>query len=92
LIGCDKTHEDFGFRNLDFGFTKRNKVQNNCGEKWIHEAIEADKRNGMTFFLGRDYALSAEIYQRQGDSAKAQENLNNAIDIFKECGADGWVE
>jgi uncharacterized phosphosugar-binding protein len=61
-------------------------------EKWIHEAIEADKRNGMKFFLGRDYALCAEIYERNGDPAKAKEILNKAIDIFKECGANGWVE
>jgi hypothetical protein len=23
---------------------------------------------------------------------KVQENLGKAIDIFKECGADGWAE
>jgi class 3 adenylate cyclase/tetratricopeptide (TPR) repeat protein len=61
-------------------------------ENWIHEAIEADKKNGMKFYLGRDYVLSSEISQRKGDPAKAQKNLNQAIDIFKECGADGWVE
>jgi hypothetical protein len=27
----------------------------------------------------------------QGTS-KAKEDLNRAIEIFKECGADGWVE
>jgi len=24
--------------------------------------------------------------------SKARENLDKAIEIFKECGADGWVE
>jgi class 3 adenylate cyclase/tetratricopeptide (TPR) repeat protein len=61
-------------------------------ENWILEAIEADKRNGMKFYLGRDYVLSAEIYQRKGDQAKAKKDMNQAIDIFKECGADGWVQ
>jgi tetratricopeptide (TPR) repeat protein len=61
-------------------------------EDWIEKAIEADKRNGMMFYLGLDHALYAELFQRQGDQSKAKENLNQAIEIFKECGADGWVE
>ena len=61
-------------------------------EDWIKKAIEADIRNGMLFCLGKDYALYAELFKRKGDTAKAKENLNQAIEIFKECGADGWVE
>ena len=61
-------------------------------EDWIKKAIAADKRNGMTFFLGQDYALYAELFKRKGDLSKAKENLSKAIEIFKECGADGWVE
>ena len=61
-------------------------------ENWIHKAIAADKKNGMKFYLGRDYALSAEINNRKGDREKAKVNMNKAIDIFKECGADGWIE
>ena len=29
---------------------------------------------------------------RSGDLPKAKENLNKAIEIFTECGADGWVD
>jgi len=61
-------------------------------EHWIHKAIEADQRNRMMFQLGRNYALYAELFIRKGDKLKAQENLGKAIDILKECGADGWVE
>jgi tetratricopeptide (TPR) repeat protein len=61
-------------------------------EDWIQKAIEADQRNGMMFHLGQDYALYAELFKRKGDRLKAQENLDKAIEIFKECGADGWVE
>jgi tetratricopeptide (TPR) repeat protein len=61
-------------------------------EDWIEKAIEADKRHGMMFYLGQDYALYAELFQRIGDQSKAKENLNKSIEIFKECGADGWVE
>ncbi len=61
-------------------------------EDWIKKAIEADNRNGMIWYLGRDYALYAELFKRKGDQSKARENLNKAIEILKECGADGWVE
>ena len=61
-------------------------------EHWIQKAIEADQRNRMMFHLGKDYALYAELFKRKGDRLKTQENLGKAIKIFKECGADGWVE
>jgi tetratricopeptide (TPR) repeat protein len=61
-------------------------------EHWIKKAIEEDKRNGMMFYLGRDYALYADFFKRDGDRLKARENLGRAIEILKECGADGWVE
>ena len=55
------------------------------------EAIEKDQRNGLNFDLGNDYALYADLFKRKGDRLKAQENLTKAIDLFRECGADGWV-
>jgi tetratricopeptide (TPR) repeat protein len=61
-------------------------------ERWIMKAIEADNNYGMTFHLGWDYALYAELLKRKGDQSKAKENLNKAIEIYKECGADGGVE
>ena len=61
-------------------------------EHWIKKAIEADQTNRMLLFLGNDYALYADLFKRKGDRSKAQENLGKAIEIFKECGADGWVE
>ena len=61
-------------------------------EHWIQKAIEADQRNRMMFNLGRDYALYAELFKRKGDRLKAKENLGKAIEILKECCADGWIE
>jgi len=61
-------------------------------EHWIQKAIEADQRNRMMFHLGKDYALYADLFKRKGDKLKARENLCKAIEIFRECGADGWVE
>jgi len=61
-------------------------------EDWISKAIEGDTRNGTMFYLGQDYASYAELLKRKGDTQKAKENLSKAIEIYKECGADGWVE
>jgi len=46
----------------------------------------------MRWNLARDYALYADLFKRKGDIPKAKENLNKSIEIFKECGADGWVD
>jgi tetratricopeptide (TPR) repeat protein len=60
-------------------------------EHWIQKAIEADQRNRMMFHLGKDYTLYADLFKRKGERSKARENLGKAIEILKECGADGWV-
>jgi class 3 adenylate cyclase/tetratricopeptide (TPR) repeat protein len=61
-------------------------------EEWIKEAIDTDERNGMRWFLARDYTLYAELFIKKVDQSKAKENLKKAIRIFKECGADIWAE
>jgi len=64
----------------------------NSAEGWIKKAIEANDRFGFKWHLGRDYVLYTEFYKRKGDQSKAREKLGKAIEILKECGADGWVE
>ena len=64
----------------------------NEAENWIKKAIDTSSQNGMRWHLGRDYALYAELFRRKGNNSKAKENLNGAIKILKECGADGWVQ
>jgi hypothetical protein len=59
---------------------------------WIKRAIEEHKKYGMRLSLAKDYALYSSFFKRTGDMSKARENLGKAIGIFKECGADGWVE
>ncbi|MGD8985320.1 MAG: AAA family ATPase [Desulfobacteraceae bacterium] len=61
-------------------------------EVWIKKAIEADERHGMRWHLASDYALHGELVKRKGDLVKAKESLSEAVRIFKECGADGWVK
>ena len=71
--------------NLDDGYMSESQA-------WIQKAVEEDQRNGTRFCLGRDYALYAEWFKRNGDLSNARENLEMAIEIMKVCGADGWVE
>ncbi len=61
-------------------------------EHWVRKAIEADRNNGTMWFLASTYTFYAELTKRKGDQSKARENLSRAIAIFKECGADGWVQ
>ena len=61
-------------------------------EDWIKKAIKMNGTNDMRWYLGRDYAHYAELYKRKGKQSGAKENLIKAIEILRECGADGWVE
>jgi class 3 adenylate cyclase/tetratricopeptide (TPR) repeat protein len=61
-------------------------------EKWIHEALVADRQNGLLFELARDLIVFGEIYKRKNDHSKAREAVGEAISVFQECGADGWVK
>jgi class 3 adenylate cyclase/tetratricopeptide (TPR) repeat protein len=61
-------------------------------EGWIKKAMEVDERHGMRWHLASDYALYAELVKRKVDLVKAKESLSKALEIFKECGADGWVK
>ena len=60
-------------------------------EDWIKKSIEAHIKYGMMWHLSRDYTIYAEFHKRKNNPSKAKENLNKAIEIFKRCGADGWV-
>jgi tetratricopeptide (TPR) repeat protein len=61
-------------------------------EGWIKKAIETNQKYGMRWNLAHDNALYSEFYKRKGDTSRAKEKLSKAIEIFTECGADGWVE
>jgi class 3 adenylate cyclase/tetratricopeptide (TPR) repeat protein len=61
-------------------------------EEWILRAISTDKNNKMQWHLGMDYALYSEFLKQKGEGPKAHENLGKAIEIMKDCGADGWVK
>ncbi len=60
-------------------------------ESWIKKAIEANKGNGMRFESAKSNALYADFFRKKGDIQGAKEQLTKAINLFRECGADGWV-
>ncbi|NQU65295.1 MAG: AAA family ATPase, partial [SAR324 cluster bacterium] len=61
-------------------------------EVWINKAIETNKKEGSKLDLWRSYILYSQFYQKQNKLSQAREQMINAIEIMKECGADGWVE
>jgi hypothetical protein len=60
-------------------------------ETGIKRAIEANTRYGTKWNLARDHALYADWFKKKGNVQGAKEQLTKAIDLFRECGADGWV-
>jgi len=61
-------------------------------EKYIQQTIESDQADGLMFNLAKDYVLYSKYFWKMGDRQKTEENLQQAIKTFKDCGADGWVE
>jgi tetratricopeptide (TPR) repeat protein len=61
-------------------------------EAWIKRAIDANTGYGTKWNLARDHALYADWFKKKGDITQAKEQLTKAIDLFRECRADGWVE
>jgi class 3 adenylate cyclase/tetratricopeptide (TPR) repeat protein len=61
-------------------------------EVWFQKAIEADTKNGFRWELAQDRVCYANWFKKKDDRTGVKEQLTKAIDIFRECGADGWVE
>jgi tetratricopeptide (TPR) repeat protein len=61
-------------------------------EQWIKKSIKSHEKYDMKWQLAKDYALYSELFKRKKDLSQIKEKLNKAIEIFKECGADGWVK
>jgi len=61
-------------------------------EAWANKSLSHHRENGMRLLLGRDYLLHAELQKRQGNFSMAKEHLNQALEIFQECGAKGYLQ
>jgi len=61
-------------------------------ERWIKLAIEANKQTGNIWWQADDHAVYANLLNKKGDHINARQKLKKAIELYKKCGADGWVE
>jgi class 3 adenylate cyclase/tetratricopeptide (TPR) repeat protein len=87
-----KLYKSWGLYYLSDILLKVNDQYISEAGDWIENAIEAHKEYGMMWHLARDYTLYADVFKRKGDLKKSIEHMSKALEIFKECGADGWVE
>jgi len=71
---------------------KMNNQHHEEAEEWINKAIEINTQNGTRFFLGQNYHLYFQFLKAGNKLPQAREQMTNAIEVMKECGADGWVE
>jgi len=65
-------------------------IQNS--ENWLQKAIGADQKNGQRWNLSKDYIIYAELFKRKNENVEAKKCLSQAIELYQECGADGWVK
>jgi class 3 adenylate cyclase/tetratricopeptide (TPR) repeat protein len=98
--GLTKYYENNRMKFLE-GWTSRHigEILFNIGdayipdaEDWLRKSIESDRKYGLSWLLANDYAVYAKLLKRKGDLKKVKEHMAKAIEIFQECGADGWVE
>ena len=62
-------------------------------EVWMRKAIEADERNGMTWWhLASDHFLYAQLFIKKGDRTSARAHLGEAKERYQSCGAEGWAK
>jgi class 3 adenylate cyclase/tetratricopeptide (TPR) repeat protein len=61
-------------------------------ERWINKAIESNSRVGNIWWLAEDYVLYAKLLKQKGDQLGSREKMIKAIEIYRKCGADGWVK
>ena len=60
-------------------------------EAWIRRSIDFDTMHAVPWNVGKDHALYADWFKKKGDIQGAKEQLTKAVDLFRECQADGWV-
>ena len=61
-------------------------------ENWLQKAISADQKNGQRWNLSMDYVVYAELFKLKKENVEAKKRLSQAIELYQECGADGWVK
>jgi tetratricopeptide (TPR) repeat protein len=83
--------KSFGSRCIGEIFLHIDNQHMSEAETWIRRSIDFDLTHAIPWNLGKDHALYADWFKKKGDIQGAKEQLTKAIDLFRECGADGWV-
>jgi class 3 adenylate cyclase/tetratricopeptide (TPR) repeat protein len=83
-----KCYEGYMARNISEILLNIDEKHNEEAEEWVRKAIEADKRINDRLGLAKSYDLYAEVLKHKGDLPGAREKLQQAIDTYRECGAD----
>jgi len=83
--------ESYGSRCIGEIYLKLDNDHMVEAETWIKRAMDFNIKHGTHWELARNYSLYADWYKKKGDNVAAKEQLARAIDLFRECGADGWV-
>ena len=60
-------------------------------ETWIRRSIDFDTKHAVPWNVAKDHALYADWFKKKGDIQGTKEQLTKAIDLFRECAAEGWV-
>ena len=71
---------------------KTEPPQYDDAEVWIKRSIATNEKYGTKTFSWKPYVVYSEFFQRRNNLPQASEQMTKAIDIMKECGADGWVD
>ena len=46
----------------------------------------------LDYWMAKTYATRADLHRKTGETSMAIDCLTKAMEIFTECGANGWVE
>jgi tetratricopeptide (TPR) repeat protein len=77
----------------NIGFLVKNvPTANKKADKHFNQAIELLKEIGMRGILGQVYLSQGLLYKASKRSDRARQCILEAIDLFKECAADGWLK
>ena len=61
-------------------------------EEHFNKAIDLSKEIGMNGYLGQTYLSLGLLYKASRRADQARQCILKAIDIFRECEAEGWIK
>jgi len=85
-------HKGIGARIISEIYRDDNDPDWAEAERWLEKAMGHDTRFGNRFYFMLDLISYSRLFEKQNNLTQARKQMNKAIDIMKECGADGWVE